>query len=49
MEPWEISSFMSVIPTLLLEQGLVVEVRCRNIYLGSMGEFEIGEEKDIFT
>ena len=49
MEPWEISSFMSAIPTLLLEQRLVVEVPCRNIYLGSMGEFVIGDEKDIFT
>lgn len=49
MEPWEISNFMCEIPRLLLEQGLVVGMPCRNVYLGAMGEFEIVEERDIFT
>lgn len=45
-EQWEISGLMRDIPRLLLEQGLIIKMPCRRIYLGAWGEFEIREEKD---
>ena len=45
-EQGEISAVMRDIPRLLLEQGLITKVPCKNIYLGAWGEFEIREEKD---
>lgn len=45
-EKWEISGLMRHIPRLLLEQGFVIKMPCRRIYLGAWGEFEIREEKD---
>ncbi|PRW84818.1 hypothetical protein C7A11_25045 [Pseudomonas simiae] len=49
MKPSEISGLMYEVPELLLEHGLIARMPCRNIYLGAMGEIEIGEEKDIPT
>lgn len=46
VEPWEINDLMSKIPMLLLEQGLIIKMPCRNIYLGAWGKFEIREETD---
>jgi hypothetical protein len=45
-EQWEISGLMSDIPRLLLEQGFIIKMPCKRIYLGAWGEFEIREEKD---
>jgi hypothetical protein len=45
-EQGEIFAVMRDIPRLLLEQGLITKVPCKNIYLGAWGEFEIREEKD---
>ncbi|WP_303049705.1 hypothetical protein [Pseudomonas viridiflava] len=42
------STLLRSIPKMLHEQGLIAELPCRWIYLGSMGEVEIGEEKDAF-
>ena len=45
-EPWEITDLMWNIPKLLLDQGLIAKMPCRNVYLGAMGEFDVGEEKE---
>jgi hypothetical protein len=45
-EQWEISGLMRDIPRLLLEQGFIIKMPCKRIYLGAWGEFEIREEKD---
>jgi hypothetical protein len=45
-EPWEISTLMYDIPRLLVEQGLISKMPCRNVYLGAFGEFDVGEEKE---
>lgn len=45
-EQLEISGLMRDIPRLLLEQGFIIKMPCRGIYLGAWGEFEIREEKD---
>ena len=45
-EQGEIFAVMRDIPRLLLEQGLITKVPCKNINLGAWGEFEIREEKD---
>jgi hypothetical protein len=47
-EPWEISGLMYEIPRMLLAQGLITKMSCRNIYLGAIGDFELGEEKEDF-
>ena len=45
-EPWELNALLSDTPRMLFEQGLITKLSCRRIYLGSMGEVDIGEEKD---
>jgi len=45
-EQREIFDLMRDIPRQLLEQGLITKLRCKSIYLGAWGEFEIREEKD---
>ncbi|RMR86329.1 hypothetical protein [Pseudomonas coronafaciens] len=47
-EPWELSALLSDVPRILCEQGLLAKLPCRRIYLGSMGEVDIGEEKEEF-
>jgi hypothetical protein len=46
MTPWEACDFMREIPSMLIAQGLLVKIPCLNIYLGALGEFDIGEERD---
>lgn len=47
-ESWGISGLMYEIPRMLLAQGLITKMPCRNIYLGAIGDFELGEEKEDF-
>lgn len=47
-ESWELSSLLQSAPRMLHEQGLIAKLPCRRIYLGSMGEVDIGEEKEDF-
>jgi hypothetical protein len=47
-EPWELSGLMYEIPRILLAQGLITKMPCRRVYLGSIGDFELGEEKEDF-
>ncbi|WP_282349017.1 hypothetical protein [Pseudomonas sp. PS01301] len=47
-EPWEISGLMYEIPRMLLAQVLITKMPCRSIYLGAIGDFELGEEKEDF-
>lgn len=47
-ELWEISGLMYEIPRMLLAQGLITKMPCRSIYLGAIGDFELGEEKEDF-
>lgn len=49
MTPLEAGDFMREVSGLLIAQGLLVKMPCRNIYLGAFGEFNIGEEGDTFT
>jgi len=46
MTPWEAGDFMREIPSMLIAQGLLVNVPCRTVYLGAFGEFDVGEERD---
>lgn len=46
MTPLDAGDLMREIPGLLIAQGLLVKMPCRNIYLGAFGEFDIGEERD---
>lgn len=46
MTPLDAGDVMREIPSLLIAEGLVVKMPCRNIYLGALGEFDIGEERD---
>jgi hypothetical protein len=43
-EPWEITDLMWSIPKMLLEEGFITMMPCRRLYLGSFGEFDVGEE-----
>ena len=45
-EHWEIADLMHEIPHLLLAQGIVSTIPCRNIHLGAFGEWHIKEEED---
>lgn len=49
VEPWEVSDLMRNIPRMLLEEGLIDKMPCRNIYLGSFDEFKLREERDDLT
>ena len=44
-ETWEITELLWGLPRLLVEQGLLVELPCRRIHLGSLGDVELTEEK----
>lgn len=44
-EAWEVTGLMSQIPQLLVEQGLIAPMQCRNIYLEDYAGFDLGEEK----
>jgi hypothetical protein len=45
-EPWEVSGLMHEIPRMLLAQGFISKLPCRNIYLGAWNEFDLGEESE---
>lgn len=47
-EAWEVTGLMCQIPQLLVEQGLITPMQCRNIYLGDYAGFDLGEEKQGF-
>lgn len=44
-EAWEVTDLMWQIPQLLVEQGLIKQMQCRNIYLGGSDGFDLGVEK----
>lgn len=46
-EDWEVVGLMCQIPQLLVEQGLIKAMHCRNIYLGDHAGFDLGEEKGL--
>ncbi|UVM49193.1 hypothetical protein LOY38_22940 [Pseudomonas sp. B21-015] len=46
MTPLDAGDLMREIPSLLIAQGLLVKMPCRNVYLGAFGEFDLGEERD---
>ena len=45
-ETWEVSGLMHEIPRMLLAQGFISKLPCRNIYLGAWNEFDLGEESE---
>jgi hypothetical protein len=45
-ENWEIAELMHDIPRMLLAQGILSPIACRNVHLGAFGELQIKEEKD---
>ena len=45
-ENWEIAELMHEIPRMLLAQGILSTIACRNVHLGSFGELQIKEEED---
>ena len=47
-EAWEVTGVLWEVPRMLVEQGLLVELPCRRIHLGSLGEVELTEEKNDF-
>jgi hypothetical protein len=47
-EQWEVSGLMYEIPRMLLPQGQITKMACREIYLGGINDFELGEEKEDF-
>lgn len=47
-ETWELTGLLWEVPRVLVEQGLLVELPCRRIHLGSLGEVELTEEKKDF-
>lgn len=42
----EVNELLNAVPGMLIEEGLMVELPCRKIYLGAMGEIDIKVEKD---
>lgn len=48
-EHWEIAELMHEIPRMLLAQGILSTIPCRNIHLGAFGEWHIKEENDDYT
>lgn len=44
-ETWEVTELLWELPRLLVKQGLLVELPCRRIHLGSLGDVELTEEK----
>jgi len=47
-EAWEVTGVLWEVPRMLVEQGLLVELPCRRIHLGSLGDVELTEEKKDF-
>lgn len=45
MEAWEVTGVLWEVPRMLVEQGFLVELPCRRIHLGSLGDVELTEEK----
>jgi hypothetical protein len=45
-ENWEIAELMHEIPRMLLAQGILSTIACRNVHLGAFGEWHIKEEED---
>lgn len=43
-ENWEIADLMHEIPRMLLAQGIVSTIACRNIHLGAFGELQVKED-----
>lgn len=44
-ETWEVTGVLWEVPRMLVEQGLLLELPCRRIHLGSQGDVELTEEK----
>ena len=44
-ETWEITELLWEVPRTLVDQGLLVELPCRRIHLGALGDVELTEEK----
>ncbi|WP_339498536.1 hypothetical protein [Pseudomonas canadensis] len=44
-ETWEVTGLLWEVPRMLVDQGLVVELPCRRIHLGALGDVELTEEK----
>jgi hypothetical protein len=44
-ENWEIADLMHEIPRMLLAQGILSTIACRNIHSGAFGELQFKEEK----
>ncbi|WP_434603086.1 hypothetical protein J3P85_07095 [Pseudomonas sp. Z1-12] len=44
-EPWEVTWGLWEVPRMLVEHGLLLELPCRRIHLGSLGDVELTEEK----
>ena len=47
-ETWELTGVLWEVPRVLVEQGLLVELPCRRIHLGALGDVEVTEEKTDF-
>lgn len=45
---WEVSGVLSDVSRTLVEHGLLVELPCRRIHLGSLGDVELTEENTDF-
>ena len=47
-EAWEITGVLWEVPRMLVEQGLLLELPCRRIHLGSLGDVVLTSEmKDL--
>lgn len=44
-ETWEVTGLLWEVPQMLVDQGLLVELPCRRIHLGALGDVELTEEK----
>jgi len=44
-EAWEVTGVLCEVTRMLVEQGFLVELPCRRIHLGSLGDVELTEEK----
>ncbi|WP_434578019.1 hypothetical protein J3P95_07555 [Pseudomonas sp. Z5-35] len=44
-ETWDITKLLWEVPRMLVDQGLLVELPCRRIHLGALGDVELTEEK----
>ncbi|ANI00996.1 hypothetical protein A8L59_18150 [Pseudomonas koreensis] len=44
-ETWEVTGLLWEVPRMLVDQGLLVELPCRRIHLGALGDVELTKEK----